>query len=369
MTTQAETTTPGNEDAMPRVSVVVAMFERRDKSVACAESLAAQTIDRAEIIFVDDGSEDDTPEAVEAVAARSRLPMRVLRNERNLGANASRNRGVADARAPLVAFLDSDCVAEPDWLERLVEPFERDASLGAGSGLVEDACSDNVWELAFRGTHRLPRPGPSGRITSCNLCIRRGLMPTGAWDETRPTRTDGGRPDTAISARCDEEGLNLAIRAAGWSVEAIPTAKVRHFHPYSRRSLLRQAWFGGCSVAEIVHRYRLGPRKDLGPILLAWVLLAGALVVAPFTSWWLLLLPLPVAGLAIAAISFNEIRNKGKNALELVKAAPALAVYYHVRLAGWMFRTAQLKCGIRPVERIDPATIARGLPSPEGGST
>jgi GT2 family glycosyltransferase len=367
VTASIERTTSSTAEA-PRVSVVVAMFERREKTVRCAESLAAQTIDRAEIIFVDDGSEDGTPDAIEAVAARSRLPMRVIRNERNLGANASRNRGVAAATAPLVAFLDSDCEAAPDWLERLVEPFEHDPGIGAGSGLVEDACVDNLWELAFRGTHRLPRPGPCSRITSCNLCIRRSLLPDGAWDESRPTRTDGGRPDTAISARCDEEGLNLAIRVAGWKVIAIPSAKAVHHHPYTRRSLLRQAWFGGASVAEIQWRYRLGFRKDLGPIFAAWGLLLIGVLLGPLVSWWSLLLPLPAAGLATAAISFNELRNKGKTPLELLRASPALVVYYHVRLAGWLRRRIQLRLGIQPIEQVSPETLAAEMPPPGAAS-
>ena len=364
MTTVSEATTIPDPCDAPRVSVVVAMFERLERSVACARSLAAQTIDRAEVIFVDDGSEDGTPEAVEVVARTSRIPMRVVRNARNLGANSSRNRGVSLAAAPLVAFLDSDCEAAPDWLERLAEPFEADPRLGAGSGLVEDACVGNVWELAFSGTHRLPRPGPCSRITSCNLCIRRVLMPAGAWDESRPTRSDGGRPDTAISARCDEEGLNLAIRAAGWGVEAIPAAKVRHFHPYSRRSLLRQAWYGGCSAAEIVHRYRLGPRRDLGPIALAWLLLGLVVLLGPFTTWWLALLPAGMAGLAVAAIAGNELVNKGKTPGELIRASPALVVYYHVRLAGFMVRRWQLRFGGDGVERLDRTQLATGLPRP-----
>ena len=364
MTTVSETTTIPDPCDAPRVSVVVAMFERLERSVACARSLAGQTIDRAEVIFVDDGSEDGTPEAVEVVARTSRIPMRVVRNARNLGANSSRNRGVSLASAPLVAFLDSDCEAEPDWLERLVEPFESDPRLGAGSGLVEDACVGNIWELAFSGTHRLPRPGPCSRITSCNLCIRRILMPAGAWDESRPTRSDGGRPDTAISARCDEEGLNLAIRAAGWGVESIPAAKVRHFHPYSRRSLLRQAWFGGCSAAEIVHRYRLGPRRDLAPIALAWLLFALVLLLAPFTTWWLMVLPAAMTGLAVAAIAGNELVNKGKTVGRLLRASPALVVYYQVRLAGFMVRRWQLRFGNAGVERLDRTQLATGLPRP-----
>ena len=360
--------TPSQDMEGPRVTVVVAMFERREKTVACARSLVAQDIDRAEIVFVDDGSEDGTPDAVEAVGRASRLPVTVLRNERNLGANASRNRGVAAAKAPLVAFIDSDCVAAPDWLRSLVEPFERDPSIGAASGLVEDGCVGNVWERVFAGTHRLARRGPSGRITSCNLCIRRTLMSPGAWDETRPTRTDGGRPDTAISARCDEEGLNLAIRAAGWSVVAEPSAVVEHFHPYTRRSLFRQAFFGGCSVAEIVHRYRLGPRKDLGPILVTWILLAIAIALGPFLGWWTLLAPAATGSLAAAAIAYNEVRNKGRAIGDLVLTAPAILLYYQIRLAGYVLRTIQLGLGIRPVARVSPAAMAASLPRPPGAS-
>ena len=142
---------------------------------------------------------------------------------------------------------------------------------------------------------------------------------------------------------------------------------VRHFHPYSRRSLLRQAWFGGCSVAEIVWRYRLGPRKDLGPIALSWLLLGLSIGLFPFLGWWPLLLPLATAGLATAAIGYNELRNKGKTPWELVRAAPALVVYYHVRMAGYLWRAARLRLGVAPIERVSPATMARDLPKPPDG--
>ncbi|MCH2162479.1 MAG: glycosyltransferase [Phycisphaerales bacterium] len=354
----------GHGDEGPLVSVVVAVYERKEKTIACAKSLVAQTFTNAEIIFVDDGSMDGTPDALEAIADTSaRLPIQVIRNERNLGANTSRNRGCRAARGSLIAFLDSDCVASPTWLEELVRPFD-DPQVGAVSGLVEDVCDGNQWELAFRGTHRLPHRGPSSRITSCNLCVRAALLPDGAWDETRPTRknAEGTRPDTAISARCDEEGLNLGIRAAGWKVLAEPSAKVKHNHPYTRKSLFRQAFYGGCSACEIVYKYRLGPRKDLGPIAFSWVLLLICLPIAPFTSWWILLLPAGMASLAMAAISYNELANKGKNFGELLRAAPALFVYYHVRLTGYLWRRIQILLHDQLIDRVDPSDLGRSLP-------
>jgi len=351
----------------PRVSVVVAVFERKERTLACLGTLLAQTLTDAEIVVVDDGSEDGTAEAIEALAAGGgRIPIRLLRNGVNRGANASRNRGSEAARAPVVAFLDSDCLADPDWLEELVRPFA-DPRVGAVSGLVEDTCRDNVWELAFSGTHRLPRRGPSSRLTSCNLAVRRELVAGGRWDESRPTRRtpDGARPDTAISARCDEEGLNLGIRAAGWKVLAEPAARVRHVHPYTRRSLLRQAFYGGCSVAEIVWKYRLPPRRDLAPMFAAWLAVPIAAVLATRDArWWLL--PATLALLAIAAVCWNERRMKGKSIGELLRSAPALVVYYHGRMAGYLFRRGQIAFGIRRPARVDRTALAAGFPTAPG---
>ncbi len=351
----------------PRVAVVVAFHGRAERTLAALESLLAQRFgspggDDFAVVLVDDGSPDDTATRVAARLERPDAARAVLlRQPTNLGANAARNRGVASTDAPLVAFLDSDCRAEPDWLATLVRVLD-DEAVGAASGRVEDTASSNIWELAFRGTHRLPRRGPVSRIVIGNLCVRRALL-GGGLDESRPTRLDPrtGRPDIAISARSDEEDLNLALRAAGWKVVAEPDAVAWHDHPYTRRSLLRQAWYGGQSAAELVWRHRLGPRKDLGPIVLAWIALVAALVALPWTGPVALLAPAAAALLPVAAISYNELANKGKRPLELVRAAPALVVYYHWRLAGYLVRRVQLVAARRP----DAGTTARrALPSP-----
>lgn len=355
------------EAPRPRASVVVAFHGRREKTLACLESLLAQRGADAELIFVDDGSQDDTADAVEArLAQGAAIPTTILRNGANLGANRSRNRGVAQARGEFVAFIDSDCVADPDWLARLLEPFA-DPRVGAVSGLVEDVRSGNIWELLFRGTHRLPRRGPVGRIVIGNLAVRKSLLDALPLDETRPTRrtSDGARPDLAISARSDEEGLNLALRAAGWRVLAEPSARARHDHPFTRASLFRQAYFGGASAAEIVWKYRLGPRKDLGPVLLFDLALLATPALWPWLGPAALVAPAAAALLPAAAIGYNELRNKGKSPLELVQIAPALIAYYHVRLAGYLVRRLQLALGLRPLERVDRAALARLLPAPQ----
>jgi hypothetical protein len=83
-------------------------------------------------------------------------------------------------------------------------------------------------------------------------------------------------------------------------------------------------------------------------------------------AWWLV--PLGLASLSIAAIAWNELANKGKTVRELLRAAPALFVYYHARLAGYLVRRAGLAFGVRPPARIDRDELAASFPRPRGAA-
>ena len=85
----------------------------------CLQSLAAQNIDRMEIILVDDGSSDDCP-AILARFAAQHPQMRVIRQE-NGGLSAARNTGLDHATGEYLAFADSDDWIEPDYYRRLLE--------------------------------------------------------------------------------------------------------------------------------------------------------------------------------------------------------------------------------------------------------
>src|SRR6185312_1286432 len=87
---------------MPRVSIIVPVFNRAETLGRAIASVIAQTFSDWEFIIVDDGSDDDL---VGALAAFPDERLRILRHERNRGAAAARNSGVGAARAPLIAFL------------------------------------------------------------------------------------------------------------------------------------------------------------------------------------------------------------------------------------------------------------------------
>jgi glycosyltransferase involved in cell wall biosynthesis len=97
----------------PEVSVIIPTYNRRAMVREAIDSVLAQTTEAFELIVVDDGSSDGTADDL----ARLGDTVRIERIA-NRGPAAARNRGVEIARAPLIAFLDSDDLWAPNKLER-----------------------------------------------------------------------------------------------------------------------------------------------------------------------------------------------------------------------------------------------------------
>ncbi len=343
------TDAPLQPDRVPDVSVVIPACNRSGILQRCLHALAGQTYAEFEVIVVDDCSSDDTPRMLESFAAANpALTLRWLRNERHAGANPSRNRGIQAARGRFVGFLDSDCLAEPDWLERLMTGFASER-VAAVTGRVDDLPPTNIYELAFKGTHRLVKAGPAHRLVAGNMCVRRELLLAHLLDEDRasqPVSADG-TPDVTVSGRGDEEGLFLRLKAVGYEQLVVPDAAVLHEHHYDRRSFFRQAFRGGRSAARLVYKYRLRPRVDLLPFILAYATLP-LVVVCRYAA--------TVPGMfflaALAAITYNDLFRKEKTLAETVRSFPVLLAYYHVRLIGYVGEGLRLRLGRHNLTRV-----------------
>ena len=115
------------------VSVIICAYteERWHDLVAAVESIQRQTIPSREIILVI----DHNTQLFER--ARAHIPgISVIENSRPKGLSGARNSGIAKAQGTLIAFLDDDAIAEPDWLERLEICCRDQQVLGAG-GVVQ----------------------------------------------------------------------------------------------------------------------------------------------------------------------------------------------------------------------------------------
>lgn len=128
-----------------RISAVVCTFNRRESLERTLESLENQTLsrDRYEVIVVDSASGDSTWAYVSELAAK-RKNLIALREE-TAGLSRARNRGLRAANGAVVAFIDDDAEADPQWLSKIIEAFEAGGcSLGAVGGPVYP-----VWETGF----------------------------------------------------------------------------------------------------------------------------------------------------------------------------------------------------------------------------
>ena len=125
---------------MPRVSVVVPIYNVERYLADCLESLAAQTLQDLEVVMVDDGSTDRSAAIAQAFAERD--PRFKLVSQANGGLSKARNTGIDAAAGEFLAFVDSDDVVAPDAYELLV-------------GALDETGSD----FATGNVHRLTQPG------------------------------------------------------------------------------------------------------------------------------------------------------------------------------------------------------------------
>ena len=115
-------------------SVVIATRNRAEMLEEALQSIVDQTLCPTEVVLVDNASTDQTPEVADRF--RSKLNL-VYVIEPQLGVAHARNRGIATARGDIVAFIDDDCLPDPEWLQNMVWRFESDPSIGVVGGVTQ----------------------------------------------------------------------------------------------------------------------------------------------------------------------------------------------------------------------------------------
>jgi glycosyltransferase involved in cell wall biosynthesis len=107
---------------MPAISVILPVHNRADVLRRAIQSVVEQELEDWELIVVDDGSSDNSAWVPESFRDKR---IRVVQLDRNRGGNVARNRGIREAKAPLIAFLDSDDRYLPSKLAFVTAEFER----------------------------------------------------------------------------------------------------------------------------------------------------------------------------------------------------------------------------------------------------
>lgn len=110
---------------MIKVSVIVPVYNTEAMLRTCIESLIHQTLQEIEMIFIEDGSTDGSPAVLQEYQEED-ARIRILYNERNMGAAGARNRGLAIAEGKYIQFVDSDDFIDLNALEVLYQAAEAD---------------------------------------------------------------------------------------------------------------------------------------------------------------------------------------------------------------------------------------------------
>jgi hypothetical protein len=172
----------------PRVSVVIPVLNRPLAVRQAIDSVLAQTVQDFELIVVDDGSTDATPETL---ASLSDPRIRVIRHPQRRGGSAARNTGIRAARADYVAFLDSDDEWLPTKLERQLELFGRSqehvALVYTGmQGVYADGSRRTYLPLRIPNLARALLTDNVIGGTSVGMLRRSALEAVGGFDESLP---------------------------------------------------------------------------------------------------------------------------------------------------------------------------------------
>ena len=246
---------------LPRVSIVLTTYNRASSMEMALKSLQAQDYPSFEIVVVDNNSTDHTAEVVQRIAADDPRVRYLLQPTPGVG--PARNLGCQESQAELIAFLDDDEIAPPEWVSRLVSAQVKNGASGVGGPyepmwvtsppcwLLHSRCMQET--LSFMDFGSVPRQ-VEWLLGGNALYTRKALAEVGYFGSV-PGRTGlkqvRGGGDMAAGMRLSKAGHRLWFE---------PSAKVYHTVPPERMRLkyiLRRAFWAGYDDVAIGQEWHL----------------------------------------------------------------------------------------------------------------
>jgi glycosyltransferase involved in cell wall biosynthesis len=315
----------------PKASVVIPAFNAQQTIVHVIQAVLAQTYPGdIEIIVVDDGSTDRTPDIVQSFRE-----VRYIRQE-NAGPASARNKGASVAKGQFIFFTDSDCIAHRNWIERLFKGFIDD-NIGVVCGSYGIANDQSMLarsihrEILYRHHFLMPRfPQAFG---SYNFCVRRHVFSEA-----------GGFNEDYRRASGEDNDLSYKILKSGYRIYFVKDALVDHYHPTSIRKYLKEQFRHGFWRAKMYWDHPGMVRgddytfwKDMVEVPLS-VLCGLALVFSFFHGWFFKIFIYFI----LAPFLFLEVCF----AFVILRAICASFYYGYVMLLRSFARTSGLSTGI-----------------------
>ncbi|MEM3828974.1 MAG: glycosyltransferase family 2 protein [Conexivisphaerales archaeon] len=214
----------------PLVSVIIPTFNRRNDLLHCLRSLTESSYKNMEIIVVDNGSTDDTSEAVK----RHYPNVRLIDLDKNTGVTGGRNAGARVAKGDFILFLDHDMVVDKEMVGTLISFMLNDENIGAiGPVIYYFNEPTKIWaagtsiniltgKVSFN-TRETNEAYFEVQVLPAAIMVRREILQKiGLFDET-------------FFAVYEDTDFCFRIREAGYKVMCVLRAKAWHKTPLDKK--------------------------------------------------------------------------------------------------------------------------------------
>ena len=247
--------------AVDDVTIVVPLRDNPEGLARLAKSLRGHRV-----IVVDDGS--STPVAAPASVG---CEITVLRHDVSRGPAAARNAGLRAATTEYVAFLDSDVVPRPGWLEVMLGHFsDPEVALVAPRIVALDAESNDL--ARYEHTRSSLDLGPREAAVHARSMV--SYVPSAAMLARRRVLLDEGGFDETMHVAEDVD-LCWRLEQQGWRLRYEPAAQVAHDHRVSFRTWFARKAFYGTGAAPLGERHAAA----VSPLVVSpWTVVAIALL-------------------------------------------------------------------------------------------
>lgn len=303
--------------AKRKVSVIVITYNSKDDLKECLRSLDGQDYSEMEIVVVNDASTDGTKELLEDFMRTAGSDITVVTNSTNLGVAGARNAGIRHAKGDVIAFTDSDCIADHDWVSEIVRSYESN-NVAAVGGKILDARVDGIWSLTNKGhDYVASREGYVPFIKGCNMSFDGDILREYMFNDE-------------IKYGYEELLLCDYLTDKGHKIYYNPRAVVHHKHRTNVRSLLKQKYLRGMSsVWYLRKRNMFFVYRRHFILLLVLILLTFVSINKMFIYPAIVLFSIFSLSLLYEEILFNE-----KNIMEMIVTFPFLVFIEFVHFAG-----------------------------------
>ncbi len=266
------------EQPPEKISIVIPCYNASGYLAESLQALNRQSVVRAryEVIVVDDGSTDDTFQVAEPLCDKC------IRTT-NRGPAAARNTGVNESSGSLILFTDADCIPQPDWIEKMIAPF------------------DNPDIVGVKGAYRTRQTRLVARFVQAEYEVKYARMAKQPFIDFIDTYSAGFRRDIFLElggfderypgASVEDQEFSFRVAEAGYKMVFMPDAIVTHRHAETLRHYFRKKMNIGYWKTMVLKRHPTKMARDSHtPQLLKLqlplaFLMVATLLVKPWITW------------------------------------------------------------------------------------